>query len=96
MQAPFWAIPPLLFPPGLAGGARGIINALGNLGGFLGPALIGWLATRTGDMRVGILALACSLLLGAALTMLLSRVTAGKLQNRSTSIEKGCPHMYDK
>jgi MFS family permease len=92
MQAPFWAIPPLLFPPGLAGGSRGIINALGNLGGFLGPALIGWLATRTGDMRVGIFGLACSLLLGAALTMLLSRATAGKLQNHSTPanlIEKG-------
>jgi MFS family permease len=82
MQAPFWAIPPLLFPSGLAGGSRGIINALGNIGGFLGPALMGWLATRTGDMRIGISALACSLLLGAALTMLLPRVTAGKIQNR--------------
>jgi MFS family permease len=78
MQAPFWVIPPLLFPPGLAGGSRGIINALGNLGGFLGPALVGWLTTRTGSMRAGIYGLAASLLLGTALTMLLPRVTAGK------------------
>jgi MFS family permease len=76
MQAPFWAIPPLLFPPGLSGGSRGIINALGNLGGFLGPALVGWLTIKTGNMRSGIYGLACSLLLGAVLTMLLPRVTA--------------------
>lgn len=78
MQAPFWAIPPLLFHPGLSGGARGVINALGNFGGFLGPALVGWLATRTGNMTTGIYSLAFFLLLGAALTMLLPRVTAGK------------------
>jgi sugar phosphate permease len=81
MQAPFWAIPPLLFRPGLAGGSRGVINALGNLGGFLGPALMGWLATRTGDMRIGISGLACSLLVGAALTMLLPQLAAGKTRN---------------
>jgi MFS family permease len=78
MQGPFWAIPPLLFPPGLSGGARGTINALGNLGGFLGPALVGWLTTKTGNMRVGIYGLATSLLIGAALTMLLPPVTAGE------------------
>jgi MFS family permease len=78
MQAPFWAIPPLLFPPGLSGGARGVINALGNLGGFLGPAMVGWLTVRTGNMKSGIYGLALSLLLGAALTMLLPRITTGK------------------
>ena len=78
MQAPFWAIPPLLFPPGLSGGARGIINALGNLGGFIGPAMMGWLATRTGNMRSGIYGLAVALLLSATLTLFLPRVTAGK------------------
>jgi MFS family permease len=79
MQAPFWAIPPLLFPPGLSGGSRGIINALGNLGGFVGPALVGWLTTKTGNMTMGIYGLSCSLLIGAVLTMLLPRVTAGKI-----------------
>jgi MFS family permease len=78
MQAPFWAMPPLLFPPGLAGGARGIINALGNLGGFIGPALVGWLSTKTGDMRIGIFGLTGFLLLGAVITMLLPQVTTGK------------------
>jgi MFS family permease len=76
MQAPFWVFPPLLFPPGLSGGSRGIINALGNLGGFLGPSLMGWLATKTGDLRFGILGLSLLLGLSAGFTALLPRVTS--------------------
>jgi MFS family permease len=76
MQAPFWVFPPLLFPPGLSGGSRGIINALGNLGGFLGPWLMGWLDTKTGDLRFGILGLSLLLGLSAGFTALLPRVTS--------------------
>jgi MFS family permease len=76
MQAPFWVFPPLLFPPGLSGGSRGIINALGNLGGFLGPSLMGWLAAKTGDLRLGILGLSLLLALSAGFTALLPRVTS--------------------
>jgi MFS family permease len=76
MQAPFWVFPPLLFPPGLCGGSRGIINALGNLGGFLGPSLMGWLAAKTGDLRLGILGLSLLLALSAGFTALLPRVTS--------------------
>ena len=75
MQAPFWVFPPLLFPPGLCGGSRGIINALGNLGGFLGPSLMGWLAAKTGNLRLGILGLSLLLALSAGFTALLPRVT---------------------
>ena len=76
MQAPFWVFPPLLFPTGLSGGSRGIINALGNLGGFLGPSLMGWLAAKTGDLRLGILGLSLLLALSAGFTALLPRVTS--------------------
>jgi len=62
---------------GIAGGARGIINAIGNLGGFLGPFMVGWIGTLFG-MKVGIYTLVFFLLAGAALTMLLPEVTAGK------------------
>jgi sugar phosphate permease len=76
MQASFWVMPPLFFPAGLSGGSRGIINALGNLGGFLGPWLMGWLATKTGDLRFGILGLSLLLLLSAGFAALLPRVTS--------------------
>ncbi len=79
MQSPFWAMPALLFPPGFAGGTRGVLNALGNLGGFIGPFLVGWLTTATGNMKFGIYGLAFLLLLGAVITMFLPPVTAGKI-----------------
>jgi MFS family permease len=75
MQAPFWVMPPLLFAPGLSGGSRGIINALGNIGGFLGPSLMGWLSAKTGDLKFGIFTLSCLLALSAGLTALLPRVS---------------------
>jgi MFS family permease len=78
MQSPFWAMPPLLFPPGICGAARGVINALGNLGGFIGPVLVGWSVTYSGKMQYGNYALVLSLLLGAGLTMMLPRVTTGR------------------
>jgi nitrate/nitrite transporter NarK len=78
MQSPFWAMPPLLFPPGVSGGARGFINAVGNLGGFLGPLLVGWSVSRTGKMEYGSYCLVLALMAGAGLTMFLPRVCAGE------------------
>lgn len=78
MQSPFWAMPPLLFPPGVSGGARGFINAVGNLGGFLGPLLVGWSVSLTGKMEYGSYCLVVALMAGAGLTMLLPRVCAGQ------------------
>ena len=77
VQAPFWAMPSLVFPPGVAGGARGMINGVGNLGGFVGPAVVGWLTSKTGDMTCGIYFLTGTLILGAILTMLMPGITAG-------------------
>jgi MFS family permease len=77
MQSPCWSMPNLIFPPGVAGGARGIINGIGNLGGFLGPVLVGWVSTKTGSMNYGIYGLAIILLIGGCITMLLPKVTAG-------------------
>jgi len=77
MQSPFWAMPAVVFPPGVAGGARGVINAIGNLGGFFGPVMVGWFTTRTGNMNYGIYSLSVVLCFGAAVTMLLPKVTAG-------------------
>ncbi|KQN53870.1 MFS transporter [Erwinia sp. E602] len=39
--SPFWSMPGRLASPELAGSARGVINGLGNLGGFVGPWLVG-------------------------------------------------------
>lgn len=53
----FWAIPPIFL--GGTGAAAGIalINALGNLGGAVGPSMMGWLRDVTGGYVGGLLVL---------------------------------------
>lgn len=67
---PFWATVDQVLPPATAGGAMGFINGLGNLGGFVGPSLVGILAQVThatheyqpGFILLGVSALLMSLL----------------------------------
>ncbi|WP_241568931.1 MFS transporter [Rosenbergiella collisarenosi] len=66
----FWTIPSRLFPAEMAGGARGVINALGNLGGFCGPYMVGVLITWY-DKDVGVYCLAFSLVMAGLLALLL-------------------------
>lgn len=54
----FWSIPPALFPREVAGGARGIVNGMGNLGGFVGPTMVGWFITTFGSSDRGIYGMA--------------------------------------
>jgi MFS family permease len=74
----FWTIPPLLFPSQVAGGVRGIINALGNLGGFVGPFAVGWLRTRFNSYDFGVYFLVGMLAVGFLLALSLPAKTAGR------------------
>ena len=65
----FWSIPGTFLTESSAAGAIGLINCMGNLGGFVGPYLVGYLATRTGSFRPGLAALAGSYGLAAALVI---------------------------
>ena len=75
---PFWAIPTETLPPRAAGSAMGLINAIGNLGGYFGPLVVGYLNTRTGNFVYAFSALSGGLLVGAALTGLLHHSRATK------------------
>jgi MFS family permease len=63
-DGPFWASASRAVPVALAGGAMGLINALGNLGGFAGPYLGGWLQDNSGGSF-----LTTSIALAAALAL---------------------------
>lgn len=84
----FWTIPPILFSADMAAGARGVINALGNLGGFLGPYIVGWL-TYNYNSSVGIYSLVVFLALGFILTISLPPETAGNKRKLNLNNEKG-------
>lgn len=65
----FWAIPPQLLGGAAAAAGIALINALGNLGGFVGPAIIGALLDLTGGYTGGLLVLTAVLVLEAILVM---------------------------
>ncbi|MGH9377468.1 MAG: MFS transporter [Terriglobia bacterium] len=69
MLAPFWAIPTENLPEGVAGPAMGVINALGNLGGFFGPLVVGYLRQRTGAFVDAFAILGIGWLVAAALAL---------------------------
>ncbi|WP_244222605.1 MFS transporter [Cupriavidus lacunae] len=62
----FWTLPPRLLAAEHAGVARGVINALGNLGGFCGPYAAGVLIERVGA-GAGVYLLVAALVLAGAL-----------------------------
>jgi len=61
-DGPFWAAASRAMPVAVAGGAMGLINALGNLGGYLGPFIAGKLQDASGGSF-----LTTSMALGASL-----------------------------
>jgi len=71
MLGPFWAIPTENLPRSISGSAMGLVNALGNLGGYIGPLAVGFVFHRTGDFRYAFALLSLALLSGAAATLLL-------------------------
>jgi len=60
-QPCFWAVPTLFLSESAAAASIGLINAVGNLGGFVGPLVMGYMAGRTHSFTPGLLYLVASL-----------------------------------
>ncbi|WJR80051.1 MFS transporter [Bradyrhizobium sp. NP1] len=56
--AVFWTLPTAWLSGTAAAGAIALINSIGNLAGFGGPYLIGWVKEATGNTSTGLLGLA--------------------------------------
>jgi ACS family tartrate transporter-like MFS transporter len=63
----FWAIPPIFLGGTAAAAGIAMINAIGNLGGAVGPTVMGGLRERTGAYTGGLLVLVAALVLEAIL-----------------------------
>ena len=55
MVGPFWALPTKFLQGNAAAAGIALINSIGNMGGFFGPAVIGSVRTSTGSFRGGFL-----------------------------------------
>ena len=67
----FWSLPSLFLSESAAAGSIGFINSIGNLGGAVGPLLLGVLKDRTGSFFLGILLLSISMSITAIILMTL-------------------------
>ena len=63
----FWAVPTAFLSESAAAASIGLINSLGNLGGFFGPMVMGYLVNRTHSFQAGLLFLVVSLCLSGVL-----------------------------
>jgi MFS transporter, ACS family, tartrate transporter len=72
-QPVFWAVPTLFLSESAAAASIGLINAVGNLGGFVGPMVMGYLAHRTHSFSAGLLYLVASLFVAGGLMLAVGR-----------------------
>ncbi|SAK84443.1 major facilitator transporter [Caballeronia temeraria] len=72
-KPPLWTMPTMFLSGAAAATGIATINSIGNLGGFAGPAVIGWLKESTGSYSGGLYFVAGLLVMSAVLTLLLAR-----------------------
>lgn len=72
-KPPLWSMPTMFLSGSAAAAGIATINSIGNLGGFVGPYVIGWLKGATGSYAGGLYFVAGLLVLSALLTLLLAR-----------------------
>jgi ACS family tartrate transporter-like MFS transporter len=70
----FWSLPPMMLGTASVAAALAAINSLGNLGGFVGPYLIGWTQEVTGSYSSGLYLMALFAVVSAGLGIVLSRL----------------------
>ena len=79
--SPFWAIPPSFLTGAAAGGAIALINSIGNLGGFFGPYIVGYIKDSTGSFHNGMVFLGISMIIGALIIVFLVKQSGKALKS---------------
>jgi len=83
-MAPFWALSTTFLSGTAAAGGIALINSVGNLGGFVGPTLVGVINDRTGSIENSLWILGGALLLMGILVLLIRH---SNLTNTTTPIQ---------
>jgi ABC-type branched-subunit amino acid transport system permease subunit len=74
----FWSLPSLFLSGTSAAGSIGFINSVGNLGGFMGPFVLGTVEKLTGSFMGGLFFLATCMALSSLTVFLLGRSEPGE------------------
>jgi sugar phosphate permease len=79
----WWSYPTTFLSGAAAAGAVGLINSVGNLGGFVGPFITGWMKDRSGSFAGAMAYLAGSLSLAGLLILTLKHERTHELADRA-------------
>jgi ACS family tartrate transporter-like MFS transporter len=71
----FWPMPSLFLTGAAAAVGIAFINSIGNLGGYVGLFIVGWIKDSTKSFEMGLYFLAACALLSAVITLLATRAT---------------------
>ena len=82
----FWAIPTETLSPRIVGSVMGFVNAIGNLGAYFAPLIVGYLNKRTGNFLSGFAYLGIITLVAAGLALFLK---TGRENGKTASLEAG-------
>jgi ACS family tartrate transporter-like MFS transporter len=74
-RASFWPMPSIFLTGTAAAGAIALINAVGNLGGYVGPFIVGWIKDSTGSFQAGLYFLAACSFACAVITFFAARAS---------------------
>jgi len=83
----FWALPSLLLTETAAAGSIGLINSVGNLGGFVGPFVLGFVESRTHSFLPGLMYLCISMVVSATIILTLGLGHRGIAPNVGTETQ---------
>ncbi len=72
----FWTLPAGILSGAAAAGGIAMINALGNVGGFAGPYVVGWLKDTTGSFVYASLVMGVSFLFTGVIALLIGNNAA--------------------
>ena len=72
-RAAFWPMPSVFLTGTAAAGAIAMINATGNLGGYIGPFIVGWIKDSTNSFEAGLYFLAACSLMSAIIAYIAAR-----------------------
>jgi MFS transporter, ACS family, tartrate transporter len=76
----FWALPTSFLTGSAAAASIGLINSVGNLGGFVGPYVVGYVSRVTGSFFGGVLYLSLSAMIAAGLVLCVRAAKSAQLE----------------
>ncbi len=74
----FWPLPSMFLTGAAAAAGIALINSIGNLGGYVGPFIVGWIKDSTNSFEMGLYFLAACAFASAVVTFFSVRATDAK------------------